>query len=213
MSSSWCLTVQWLKGSNSRPVTVIATWWNGHDVAQSWRAAATTAMIVWPCRRASGYDELSSNRARAHPNAKIFYPKSLSTRHRARITTPAWIAAQVHRRQVQWICDLLQVTVPWELHSVHLAEQVKELHSQIFMWQTTKPTVPKLFFYKPTSTFYRVFDHILTESCEIWPQSSSEFTDSQTSVPDPTDSPTSDPFFSNFHVVLGFSHLIKLVLL
>jgi hypothetical protein len=37
---------------------------------------------------------------------------------------------------------------------------------------------------------YRVLDRILTGSCEIRPQSSSEFTDSLVSVLDPTDSPT-----------------------
>jgi hypothetical protein len=35
--------------------------------------------------------------------------------------------------------DLIEVTVPWELHSGRLTEQVKELHSQIFIWEATNP--------------------------------------------------------------------------
>jgi hypothetical protein len=70
---TWCPLVQRLKGSNSLLATVIATWWNGHGVAQPRRMAATTAMVARPRRRASGYDELSSNRTRAHLYTKIFY--------------------------------------------------------------------------------------------------------------------------------------------
>jgi hypothetical protein len=55
------------------------------------------AVVVRPRRGASGYSELSSNRDRAHPNAKIFYPESLSACHWARITAAVWIAARVHR--------------------------------------------------------------------------------------------------------------------
>ena len=38
---------------------------------------------------ASGYGEQSGDRVRAHPSAKIFYPKSLFARHRARIAALA----------------------------------------------------------------------------------------------------------------------------
>jgi hypothetical protein len=99
MSSSWRLLVQRLKDGNSRLATVIATWWKGQSMAQSRRMAATTAMVVRPHRRASGYDKLSSNRAQSHPNAEIFYPKPLSTRHRAWIPTPVWITVRVHQRR------------------------------------------------------------------------------------------------------------------
>jgi hypothetical protein len=99
MSSSWRPLVQRLKDGNSRLATVIATWLNGHGVAQSRRTVATTVMIVWPRRCASGYGELSSNSAQAHPNVEMFYRKPLSVRHRARIPTPAWIAARIHRRR------------------------------------------------------------------------------------------------------------------
>lgn len=44
-------------------------------------------------------------------------------------------------------CDILQVTVPWLSHVVHLTEQLQGTFSSIFMQQTTKPTVPKLFPY------------------------------------------------------------------
>jgi hypothetical protein len=37
----------------------------------------------------SGYGEQSGDRVQDHPSAKIFYPESLSTRHRARIAAPA----------------------------------------------------------------------------------------------------------------------------
>jgi hypothetical protein len=37
------------------------------------------------------------------------------------------------------------------VHLVHLTEQLQDTCSLIFMQQTTKPTVPKLFLYKPAS--------------------------------------------------------------
>jgi hypothetical protein len=45
--------------------------------------------------------------------------------------------------------DLLQVTIPWKLHSVRLIEQDKVLHSQIFMWEATNLSVSKLLLYIP----------------------------------------------------------------
>ena len=42
----------------------------------------------------SGYGAQSGDRVRAHPDAKIFYPDSLSACHRARITASAQIQAQ-----------------------------------------------------------------------------------------------------------------------
>jgi hypothetical protein len=104
-------------------------------------------MIVRPRHCASGYDELSNNSAQAHPNAEIFLPQVVirapqsmnpntgmdhgADSPAARFTAP----------------DLLQVTVPWKHHSVRLTEQVKELHSQFFMWRATNPNISKLLLY------------------------------------------------------------------
>jgi hypothetical protein len=51
--------------------------------------------------------------------------------------------------EIHYTWDLLQVIVPWKLHSVRLTKQVKELHFQIFMWEATNPSVSKLLLYIP----------------------------------------------------------------
>jgi hypothetical protein len=122
-------TVQGHTVVTSYPTRLETTWWNARERGVTERNGGTTAMVARPRRDASGYGELSCNRVQAHPNAKIFYLESLSTRHWAWITAPTWIAARV-----QWICDLLQVTVQWQFHSVRLTERLKGLGSQFFMY-------------------------------------------------------------------------------
>jgi hypothetical protein len=64
--------------------------------------------------------------------------------------------------------DLFQVTVPWELHSLRLTEQVKELHSQICMCEATNPSVSKLFLYTPLWFCYKYLDQTSTGLGATW---------------------------------------------
>ena len=64
--------------------------------------------------------------------------------------------------------DLLQVIVPWKHHSVRLKEQVKELLSQIFMWEATNPSVSKLLLYISALIFYKDLDQTSNRLGAIW---------------------------------------------
>jgi hypothetical protein len=109
----------------------------------------TKAMTFWPRRRASGYDKLSSKSAQAHPPLEIFYRQTLSVYHNARIVV-AGVNHGLSSPAARFTApDLIQVPVPWELHSVRLTEQVKEPLTQVFMWKATNLSVPKLLLYIP----------------------------------------------------------------
>jgi hypothetical protein len=66
-------------------------------------------MIVRPRRSTSGYNDRAATVPRLHPLRKIFYPKSLSTRHWARITAPVRIVARDHRRRCTEPGDQIQL--------------------------------------------------------------------------------------------------------
>jgi hypothetical protein len=142
-------------------------------------------MVVRPRHGASGHGDRATTVPHLHILPKIFHPTNLSTRHRARIVAPARITARGHRRRY--------TLNPWSFSGhctmgfsfMRLTEQIEGLHSLIFMWQLTVPFVTKLVEFS-------------LNDIEFSLQSSSELTISLTLTPDPTDSMTLSPFYSNF---------------
>jgi hypothetical protein len=87
-------------------------------------------MVISTGRGASGHsDQLTISSA-----VEIFSPAMVIHFSQARI-----VAAGVNLHvgitggDVHWTWNLIQVTVPWELHSERLTEQVEEPRSLIFM--------------------------------------------------------------------------------
>jgi hypothetical protein len=119
--------------SQCKDLRLATTWLNDREHGVTERNSGTTAMVTRPRCGTSGYGELSGNRVRAHPNAKIFtpshYPRATGHESQRR----GGLRHGFTSGGVQWICDLLQVTVQWEFHSVRLIEQFKGLGSQNFM--------------------------------------------------------------------------------
>jgi hypothetical protein len=82
----------------------------------TWRTSSkrpTLARVILAGRRASGYNEQSSDWVRAYPGAKIFYSPRLWTLRRARIVAAgANPSAGITDGKVQWTQDLLHTIVP-----------------------------------------------------------------------------------------------------
>jgi hypothetical protein len=127
-----------------------------NDVVEgSWRGAITTTGVHLGDGRsatspASGYDVWATTVPRPHPRRDLLtwsgYPHV--TRHeweRRRESGRGFTGGDVH---CTW--DLLQVTVPLELHSERLTELIEALYSSIFLWQHDHLSAEKLLSYNPS---------------------------------------------------------------
>jgi hypothetical protein len=129
---------------------LVTTWWKGHGVAQSRRQAYTLAMAARPRRRQVGtvIERLKcpifiSCQRSFTPWS---YPSAIGHESQRRSKSGRGVTGgEVH---CTW--DLLQITVPLELHSERLTELIEALYSSIFVWQHGHLFVEKLLSYNPS---------------------------------------------------------------
>jgi hypothetical protein len=102
----------------------------------------TPTRVISAGRRPCGYGEPTNDRVRAYPVSRSLPPPPprQSPHQRARIVAPVRITAARGDASE----DLFQPTVPSELHSERLIEEIEKLHSPLFMWRAIDPSAPKL---------------------------------------------------------------------
>jgi hypothetical protein len=130
----------------------------------------------------SGYGKQSGDRVRAHPNAMIFYPKSLFARHRARIVAPTRIQAWGSPAARYTAPDLVQYC---SIETIHQSVWQSELDGLILKLLCSNSTIPLQQSYWSIiqlQLWYKGLAQTSTKSPTIRSQSSFDFIVSQNLV-------------------------------